>query len=304
MIRTVEKDIDYTELGVTYCHEHIIMDLSGIRKETDSVLSDLSEMVMELRLAGDLGVKSIVEVTNIGMGRNVILLQKAARQVNMNIICSTGFYKEDYYPEWIWQKSVTELAQLMIDEIQSGIDGTTIKAGIIAEIGSSFERISAAEEKIFQAAAKAHLKTGAPISTHCDMGTMAQQQAGLLLQEGVNADKVIIGHMDLNDNVAEILKILKNDFNVAFDTIGKNQFRHNEERIQALLKLLEAGYEDHILLSQDISRRSYLKKNGGQGYAYIFENFIPHLKKYGVEESALQKMMIENPARILDFESH
>lgn len=300
MIRTVLGDINPQALGLTYCHEHIIMDLSPVRHEQDSILSERQDMESELQLAQKHGVAAILEVTNIGMGRNVALLQEISRNLQLNIVCSTGFYKEEYYPAYIESKSVAEISELMVKEIQTGIDGTHIRAGIIGEIGSSHNKITSLERKVFEAAAMAHIATGAPISTHCEMGTMAEEQTTMLLRCGVKADKIILGHMDLNTDLHKARATLRQGVNIAFDTIGKNRYRSNEERVQDLLTLLSEGYGEQIVLSQDLTRKSNLKKNGGQGYTYLFDGFIPALQQQGIQSSDLEKMLIHNPARILN----
>lgn len=300
MIRTVLGDVNPQTLGITYCHEHIIMDLSPVRLEQDSVLSDGPEMESELQLAQRHGVASVIEVTNIGMGRNAILLQEIARNLQLHIICSTGFYKEEYYPSYIARKSPAEIGALMAREIQTGIGDTNIRAGIIGEIGSSYNKITPLERKVFEGAAMAHLATGAPISTHCEMGTMATEQTEILLGYGVQADKIILGHMDLNTDLQRAHTVLRQGVTIAFDTIGKNRYRSNAERVQDLLALLSEGYGDQIVLSQDLTRKSNLKKNGGQGYTYLFDEFIPALQQQGIQSSDLNKMLIDNPARILN----
>lgn len=300
MIRTVLGDVNPQDLGITYCHEHIIMDLSSVRLEQDSILSDRQDMESELQLAQQHGVASVIEVTNIGMGRNVVLLQEIARNLQLHIICSTGFYKEEYYPTYIISKSPAEISELMVREIQRGIGETNIRAGIIGEIGSSHNQITPLERKVFAGAAMAHLATGAPISTHCEMGTMAMEQTEILLGYGVPADKIILGHMDLNTDLQRARTVLQKGVTIAFDTIGKNRYRSNEERVQDVLTLLSEGYGEQIVLSQDLTRKSNLKKNGGQGYTYLFDEFIPALRQQGIQSADLAQMLIHNPARILN----
>lgn len=300
MIRTVLGDIKESEMGITYCHEHIMMDLSNVRKDTDSVLDIVDDMKEELKYPIQKGLKAIVEVTNIGMGRNVLELKKISQDLGIHIIASTGFYKEEYYPEFVFEESIDDISDRFIKEIQVGIGDTGIKAGIMAEIGSSYKNISPVEKKVFKAVAKAHLETGAPISTHCELGTMASQQVELLLNEGVKPDKLIIGHMDLNKDIDELIRILKKGVNVAFDTIGKNSYMKEESRIKNLITILDKGYINNIVLSQDITRKSYLRKNGGIGFSYILDNFIPRLKDNGFTTKKLEQMLIKNPAKILN----
>jgi phosphotriesterase-related protein len=119
----------------------------------------------------------------------------------------------------------------MIDEIVIGIDGTSLKAGIIAEIGSSEGMITEREAKVFKAAARAHNETGRPISTHTSFSTMGLEQLALLKRESVDLSRVVVGHCDLKDNLENILRMIDLGAYVQFDTIGKNNYYPDEKRI-------------------------------------------------------------------------
>ena len=114
MINTVLGSIEKEKLGRTLCHEHVIINLSTIREDNDSELNDINLMANELTLCKKLGMDSLIEVTNIGMGRNVEKLKEISKKSNMNIIASTGFYTIPYYPGYIKSKTINELSQIMI----------------------------------------------------------------------------------------------------------------------------------------------------------------------------------------------
>lgn len=299
MINTVLGKLDKSELGYTLGHEHIIIDLTKVRKDVDSKLDDRDLMTKELILSKKAKVSSIIEVTNIGMGRDVKKLKEISERTGINIIASTGFYTIPYYPEYIKTKSVGELADIMIREITEGIDGTDIKAGVIGEIGTSFKKVEEISLKVFEAAVIAHTETGVPIFTHCEIGTMGLEQAIYLKDNGMNMDKVVIGHMDLVKNDNYIIEVLKTGANVGFDTIGKESYVTNANKAATVVKLIELGYENKILLSQDVTRVSYLKSSGSFGYVEVCEKFLPLLRKLSVKEEIINKFMINNPQRIL-----
>lgn len=300
MINTVLGEIEKNEIGNTLCHEHVIIDLTAVRGDSDSSLSDVDKMVDELCLAKESGVNTLIEVTNIGMGRDVRKLKEISRRSGVNIIASTGFYTIPYYPQYIWSKSSTELADIMIKEITEGIEGTNIKAGVIGEIGTSFNEINTISLKVFEAAYIAHKATGIPIFTHCEIGTMGYEQALYFKELGMNMDKLLIGHMDLITDINSLIKILETGANIAFDTIGKESYVKNEEKAKLIMELIKRGYEDKILLSQDVTRVSYLKRNGSFGYTEVCEKFIPLLKTYNVSDEVISKIIEENPKRVLD----
>lgn len=301
MINTVLGSIEKEKLGRTLCHEHVIINLSTIREDNDSELNDINLMANELTLCKKLGIDSLIEVTNIGMGRNVEKLKEISKKSNMNIIASTGFYTIPYYPGYIKSKTINELSQIMISEITDGIDGTNIKAGIIGEIGTSLSSIEDISLKVFDAAIIAHKETKVPISTHCEIGTMGYEQAIYLKKNKVDMSKVIIGHTDLVKDINKIIKILDTGANVGFDTIGKESYVSNESKAHIISKLVELGYENQILLSQDVTRKSYLKNNNSFGYVEVSQKFIPLLVSLGIKEDVINKFIIANPMKILDI---
>lgn len=299
-LHTVAGLVDAADIGSTMIHEHLVFDLTGVRNDTDSQLrtSDVMEEVKELH---SLGCNLIVEVSNIGMGRNPAGLLDISEQTGVNIIASTGFYKECYYPPFVFESSPEALSEIFIQEIEVGMAGTAIKAGLIAEIGSSLNEITAAEEVVFRAAILAHQATGAPISTHCEIGTMGQQQLALFETYGADLSRVSFGHQDLNLDVEEQLLLLRSGAYMQFDTVGKHSYRADEARALNLIQLLEAGFEDRIMLSCDITRHSHLRQSGGHGYRHLFDSFLPTLRKYGVSASMLEKMLVLNPRTFLAF---
>lgn len=300
-IRTVTGDIDPQQLGYTLIHEHVILDLSHIRQDSDAVLKDEKYLNQELHRLKQSGCGGIVEVTNHGMGRDVKALQTLSLRHQIPIVASTGYYKQSYYPKAVASLSEEQIAELFISEITDGIGDTGIRAGIIAEIGSSLNEITPDEEKVFRAAIRAQKKTGAPISTHCELGTMGTAQWKLFAKYDADFRKISIGHQDLNGNRNEYKNLLQAGFYIQFDTIGKNSYRPDQERLNDLLYLLDQGFTKQLMLSCDITKQSYLKVNGGFGYEHLFTEFIPQLRKHGVNQEEIDLMLQENPKRFLAF---
>ncbi len=301
MIQTVTGKIKKEDVGFTLGHEHLILNLSHIRNEDDSILNDVKLMVDELELAVECGLKTVVDVSNMGMGRDIVKLRKISELTKINVIGSTGFYQQSYYPKNIKKLSEEDIKDIFIKEIQVGIDESNIKAGVLAEIGSSYDKITDDEYKVFIGAAKAQQKTGVGIMTHCEQGTMALEQCDLLLSNGVPTDKIVIGHMDLVQNINYLMEVLNKEVTIAFDTIGKIGYVPDERRAEYISILLNKGYEDKIILSLDITRKSYLKKFGGHGYDYMFTTFIPLLKSKNVTNKQIKKILSDNMANILDI---
>ncbi len=285
--------------GKIYVHEHITIDLSEQKNSEDCCLDAFEHTVEELKALRRAGVGNIVDVTNRGMGRNIGYVKRVAEQTGINILCSTGYYQEDFLPAEVLHMTVEELAGQMIREIRQGIKGTGVKAAVIGEIATSRGGWTAREKRVFEAAVIASLETGAPITTHTSRGTFGYEQAAFFRERGVAPERVIIGHSDLSGDVDQVLRILDLGVTVGFDTIGKISYLPDERRAQMLKVIEEHGYTGQVCLSMDITRKSHLKANGGPGYAYLLETFLPLARRCGVSEAFIEKMMVENPRRWL-----
>ena len=289
--------MNFDPTGYTWVHEHLHIDLSGFKNNLDCRLDQYDLICQEMKDLRALGVSNIIEMTNRYMGRNPQFLLDLMRDTGINVVACTGYYQDAFFPEHVAARSVEQLAQEMVDEIVIGIDGTELKAGIIAEIGSSEGVITPLEEKVFIAAARAHIETGRPISTHTSFSTMGVEQLVLLQAHGVDLSRVTVGHCDLKDNLDNILRMIELGAYVQFDTIGKNNYYPDEKRIAMLHAIRDRGLLSHVMLSMDITRRSHLKANGGNGYDYLLTTFIPQLRQSGFSQADVDMMLRDNPSK-------
>lgn len=289
--------MNFDPTGYTWVHEHLHIDLSGFKNNLDCRLDQYDLICQEMKDLRALGVSNIIEMTNRYMGRNPQFMLDLMRETGINVVACTGYYQDAFFPEHVAARSVEQLAQEMVDEIVIGIDGTELKAGIIAEIGSSEGVITPLEEKVFIAAARAHIETGRPISTHTSFSTMGVEQLVLLQAHGVDLSRVTVGHCDLKDNLANILRMIDLGAYVQFDTIGKNNYYPDEKRIGMLHELRNRGLLNRVMLSMDITRRSHLKANGGNGYDYLLTTFIPQLRQSGFSQADVDTMLRDNPSQ-------
>ena len=289
--------MNFDPTGYTWVHEHLHIDLSGFKNNLDCRLDQYDLICQEMKDLRALGVSNIIEMTNRYMGRNPQFMLDLMHETGINVVACTGYYQDAFFPEHVAARSVEQLAQEMVDEIVIGIDGTELKAGIIAEIGSSEGVITPLEEKVFIAAARAHIETGRPISTHTSFSTMGVEQLVLLQAHGVDLSRVTVGHCDLKDNLDNILRMIELGAYVQFDTIGKNNYYPDEKRIAMLHAIRDRGLLSHVMLSMDITRRSHLKANGGNGYDYLLTTFIPQLRQSGFSQADVDMMLRDNPSK-------
>lgn len=284
--------------GITYSHEHIPIDRSEVIENEDTLLDSQELVINELKELYSKGVRNIVEATCRGMGRNVAYAQEVAKKTGINIVQATGWYQSAFLPIEVYQSSITQLAEMMIKDITEGIKNTDIKAGVIGEIATTKNNWTEQEEKVFKAAVIASNETHTPIMTHTSNGTLGHEQVKFFQRERANLEKIVIGHVDLTGDPSYVLAMLKTGINVEIDTIGKNNYMSDTKRVEIIKSAQEAGYTDQIVLSMDITRKSHLKANGGNGYAYLLDRFVPKLKSKGVSESFIHKMLVSNPQRI------
>ncbi|HCR3325717.1 phosphotriesterase-related protein [Citrobacter freundii] len=289
--------MNFDPTGYTWVHEHLHIDLSRFKNNLDCRLDQYDLICQEMKDLRASGVSNIIEMTNRYMGRNPQFMLDLMRDTGINVVACTGYYQDAFFPEHVAARSVEQLAQEMVDEIVVGIDGTELKAGIIAEIGSSEGVITPLEEKVFIAAARAHIETGRPISTHTSFSTMGVEQLVLLKAHGVDLSRVTVGHCDLKDNLDNILRMIELGAYVQFDTIGKNNYYPDEKRIAMLHAIRDRGLLSHVMLSMDITRRSHLKANGGNGYDYLLTTFIPQLRQSGFSQADVDTMLRDNPSK-------
>lgn len=299
MIRTVNGDISKDKLGVTMAHEHFIVDLDRVRKDGVSKIETVAEVIPEINKMMELGVNSAFEVTTNDMGRDPVKLKEISDITGLNIVCSTGFYLSEYHPDKLNDMTKEEIADIYIKDLTKGIDNTGIRAGLIGEIASNKTAFIGSEKKILEAAGIASVKTGSAVSTHTGKFT-AMETIDTLLNEGVNPDKVIIGHQDLIDDTDYHISLLEKGVNLGFDTCGKSAYVKDEVRALNIMKLIEKGYGDHIVLSNDVSRRTYFTSYNQNGYLSVMNIVVPILRKYGIKETDLHKLLVDNPSRIVD----
>jgi len=303
-IQTVRGDVSPNELGATNCHEHVLWTVPEpyTLEDPDLGFDSIPAAVAELRYLKFCGGNALVEMTTQEIGRAPADLKQISIATQIHIIAATGHHKDKFNQARIKTYTIEEMAESFINDIQKGMDDTDIKAGII-KAATSQNQATHFERKVITAAAKAHLATGAPVSTHTEGGTFAIEQARLLIDAGINPVKLLIGHLDRNLTWQTYLELAQMGVNLGFDQIGKEKYWSDLERVRLIEKLLDAGYGGQILLSTDSARKSYWHTHNpkAHGPAYLYESFLPALKNARIEDSDIRLMTIENPARFLAF---
>lgn len=298
VVQTVRGLIPASELGVTLAHEHLVVDLGRIRGDEDATFGDSELVRSEVVTAREAGVRSIIEVSCCDMGRDPEALRAISEACDINIVCSTGFYHEVYHPAWVQTASVADVRDFFLKEFDDGIGDTGIRPGVIGEVAGEECDIPGSELTVMKAAAQAAVRVGCAVTTHCQLGCMALEQADVLLGEGIEPGRVVLGHLDLANDMDYYRAVLATGVNIAFDTFGKQAYLADEVRVENLARLVDEGYAGQLLLSNDVSRMSYMRARGGHGYTGVMEHAVPALLARGDYERAVHQMLVENPARV------
>ena len=337
-IMTVLGPVEADSLGVTLPHEHLLLDLTclwhqprdadravivdaPIALETRGLLlcdpyhsranlrlDELDLAVQEAARFAALGGGAMVDLSTRTIGPYPQELATIARRTGLHIIMGTGFYVQPAHPMWVADATIEELAAHMIGELTEGFAGTEVRAGIIGEIGTR-SPIHPDEEKALRAAAHAHRATGAAINVHLSIFAREGQRVLdiLLNEEGVDPARVALSHLDELPDAEYHRGLAERGVYVEFDCFGSECYFDEDgthepsdaERVDALLRLLDAGYEQRLLLSHDVCTKMQLRRYGGLGYDHILRSIVPRLRRRGVDEATLRCLLVENPARLL-----
>jgi predicted metal-dependent phosphotriesterase family hydrolase len=303
---TVSGPIPPDQLGFTLPHEHTGIALWHVEKRWDywELTPDEELVTEELRDFRRRGGGTLVDLTLDGVGRDPHRLRRLASAAGLHIVMGTGWYRGAHYPAEVLidRRSVDELAAVMIGEFTDGVGETGIRPGIIGEIGTDKPWVSALEERVHRAAARAAKATGMAITTHGVQSPVGLAQLRIFAEEGVDPARVVIGHADSYHDLDFYLEVLAAGANLGFDFLG-HRFGVEEalepRLVETIVELLERGFAPQLLLSQDVCHNSQLKANGGFGYVYLQQHFLPTLRTAAVGEGEIRVMTIDNPARIL-----
>ncbi|MGY0694474.1 phosphotriesterase family protein [Virgibacillus sp. FSP13] len=311
-IETVTGKIPVEDMGKTLIHEHFQFGYPGYSGDVTLGPYNRAEAVRAGVEAANavmkFGVKTVVDPTPNECGRDPQILKEISETTGLQIICATGYYYEGEGATTYFKfrhslgTAEKDIYEMFMTEINDGIAGTGIRPGII-KLASSKDEITPYEKMFFDIAAKVHQETGILILTHTQEGTMGPEQANLLIDSGVDPNKIVIGHMCGNTDVDYHKKTLQTGVKIGFDRFGIQKLvgaPMDEERIETLAKLLDEGYEKQIMLSHDSinywlgrypemsEEVAYLVRNWHP--VHVFENIVPSLKRKGVSDAVIEQL--------------
>jgi len=312
-VNTVLGPLDTSRLGFTLSHEHVGTNAAGLRHTYPEFIDRagvVEQSTAAMKEAYTEGVRTIVDVTTIDLGRDIEMIQEVSRASGVQIIAATGNHLA--VPRPFSEVSPDAIAPLYIREIEAGIEGTGIKAGII-KVASDRGGITAPQEVVLRAAARTHNHTGIPISTHTwSPDRVGEQQVRILEEEGVDLSRVYIGHSNDDTDMDYLLGLLDKGVWLGMDRYPGGRVPGTprwEARTEIVKKLIDAGFSHRIMLSHDFSvpkaRYSPAEQEARRlanpdGYNFILRKVLPRLKELGVTDAVIQRITVENPRRFFE----
>jgi phosphotriesterase-related protein len=304
IVRTVLGDIDPGALGPTYMHEHLIIDSPMVEDRLPEIhLPSVNEASAEVERLRQAGLGAAVDAMPGAAGRDVVRLAQVSERTGVHIVAATGLHTTRYYPDFDLAVEVSEesLAELFTAEIEDGADGAEHRTGVIkvATLGD----ITGRDRRVFAAAAEAHLRTGAPILTHCEAGLGGVEQVELLSDLGVALDRVALSHTDKVLDIAYHRDLLASGVNVVYDQALRQPSQEEKGTAWLLAEMIDAGHGDRLMLGTDGARRSMWATLGGSpGLDWLLTEFTTALEGRGIDRAMRSRLFVTNPARFLSFD--
>lgn len=305
-VETALGPVATAELGPTLMHEHIVTRSPGVQENWPHLWDRSAILALAERKMADLharGIRTIVDLTTVDLGRDIGLIVDVARRARVHVIVATGVW---WMPQrYFSSHGVDEVAELFIGDITRGIGGTSVKAAII-KCATDTAGVTPVIENILRASARAQKATGVPISTHTwAAGRSGEAQQAIFAQEGVDLRRVIIGHSGDSEDLGYLRGLMERGSTIGMDRFGLDNYLPTEKRVEVLARLCAEGYAPRMVLSHDancwtdmLSEEDKRRIRPRWHYNHISDDILPALRKAGVGEEQIEQMLVRNPEAI------
>ena len=306
-VQTSTGPVDAKDLGFTLMHEHVRVGWGAMYQQYPEMFNrehELERATERLKAAVDAGVKTIVDLTPIDLGRDVTLIAEASRRSGMQIIAATGIYYTAH-PFHFQMRPDEEMVALFVRDITEGVSTTGIRAGVIK--CATEPEMHPMNERVLRSSARAARETGVPICTHTfPANRTGLDQQRVFKEEGLDLSRTVIGHSDDSEDISYLEQIIQNGSYCGMDRIGLQRPRTTEQRADMVAALVERGYADRITLSHDSCCNFQWAPEGllderapTWRLTHIPQDVIPMLRERGVSDVAINQMTVVNPRRVL-----
>ena len=314
LVRTVLGDVSPDQLGVTYVHEHLIIDSPLVAETMEHIhLPSQDDATAELEKCKEAGVGTVVDTMPAGSGRRIERLVDASRRSGVHIVATTGLHTAKYYGdvEWANTEDAEQLSERFVADIEIGIDGndylgdsiqrTVHRAGII-KAATADRPDPRRDRRVFEAASMASRRTGAPILTHCETGLGASEQVNVLADLGVPFNRVVMSHTDRVYDLKYHRDLLDTGVHLEYDQALRRSDDPDNSTARLLSSMIGEGYIDQLMLGTDGARRTlWSSLGGGPGLAWLASGFRETMREHDISDEYQQVLFVENPRRFLTF---
>lgn len=309
-VETMTGPIKTADLGFVLMHEHIIVRSEGLAQnfphiwDPQPALDGALELLTALKAKG---VDTLVDLTVYGLGRDIPLLLPIVEKSGMQVIVATGLYTFYDLPHYFRSRNPDQIADLFIRDFEKGIQGTPVKPAIL-KCATDAPGVTPEVEKILRAVARAHLRTGLPISTHTHAASRrGLEQQDIFAAEGVDLGRVIIGHSGDSDDLDYLTKLLERGSYLGMDRFGIDSYLPEGKRIDTIARLCRMGWAERMVLSHDAmayfdayEKEAMALDRPNWHYFHIVDTIIPKLLKAGITAEQIDLMTRETPRRIFE----
>jgi phosphotriesterase-related protein len=307
-IQAVTGPIDTAQLGRVLMHEHIFTKSPGVFENWPNAWNREAvkqRAIAKLQDVQGRGIDTLVDLTTVDLGRDVAFVREIAAGAGVNVIVATGVWWQP--PRFFHVREVDAIADLFVQDIEAGVAGTSSRCGII-KCATDTEGATPPIEKILRASARAHRRTGVPISTHTyAAGEMGSVQQEIFASEGVDLSRVVIGHSGDSEDLAYLKRLMDRGSTIGMDRFGIDRILPTDRRVATIAALCRDGYAGRMVLSHDANCYSdartleWTQKNmPNWHYNHIPDAVLPALREAGVSEAQIEQMLRENPRRIFE----
>ncbi|HLZ68769.1 MAG TPA: phosphotriesterase-related protein [Dehalococcoidia bacterium] len=307
-IQAVTGPIDTGKLGRVLMHEHIITLSPGVIENWPGLWDRETvkqQAIVKLQDVQRRGIDTLVDLTTVDLGRDVAFVREIAAGAGVNVIVATGIW---WQPQrYFHSREVDAIADLFVQDIERGTAGTNIRCGII-KCATDTEGATPPIEKILRASARAHRRTGVPISTHTyAAGEMGTVQQDIFASEGVDLSRVIIGHSGDSEDLGYLKRLMDRGSSIGMDRFGIDRLLPTDRRVATIAALCKEGYAGKMVLSHDAScfsdardAETVRRQWPNWHYNHIPDDVLPALRAQGVSEAQISQMLVDNPRRIFE----
>ena len=317
-VETARGPLDTAALGTVLMHEHVFILSHEFHVNYPQVVAfdeerEVAAAVARLDELVEVGVDTIVDLTVVGLGRDVRLVARVAEQTAINIVVATGYYTFTDLPTFVHARAgfaqvatADLLAEWFVHDITEGIANTGIKAGIL-KVATDHQGVTPDVEATLRGVARAHVQTGVPISTHTHPATRrGLEQQDILEEEGVDLSRVVIGHSGDTDDLDYLEELIARGSYLGMDRFGLYGILSKEARVATIAELCRRGHAGQLVLSHDANcvidwyPASAGGFRGDWHYCHISREVLPLLREAGVSEDDITTMLVDAPRRIFD----